>query len=91
MQVGKDGQFQTALLEPGIYTLAVEVYVQCDPVKKPAPVGDGDDDPYWGDIAYPCPAQLTCVGSAIVTVTADAAPPPVKIELHPWVDPAKAP
>ena len=68
----------------------MEVYVEGDPV-KPAPVGDDEADPDWGDIAYACPAQLTCVGSAKVTVTADAAPTPVKIELHPWVDPAKAP
>ena len=31
------------------------------------------------------------MGAAKVTVTTNAAPPPVKFELRPWVDPAKAP
>ena len=88
VDLGKDGHFQTALLEPGNYTLAVEVYVKGEP-PEPEPVPD-DEPVYGGFFPFAMP-RLAYVANTKVTVTTNALPPPVKIELHPWVDPAKAP
>lgn len=84
----KNGLFQTALLKPGDYTLIAEVYVWGKP---PEPKLIRDDEPQFGDMGWFSPQRLAYVGSAKVTVTAGAVPPPVKIELHPWVEPAKSP
>jgi hypothetical protein len=70
--------FQTALLEPGTYTLVAEVYVW----DKFKPHEYADYEPQYGGILWSNPQQLAYVGSAIVTITANAMPP-VKIELHP--------
>ena len=79
--------FQTALLEPGSYTLIAEVYVWGKPPEpKPIP----DDEPQFGGWSWFNPQQLAYVGSTNITVTSKAAPP-VQIELHPWVEPAKSP
>ena len=79
--------FQTALLEPGSYTLIAEVYVWGKPPEpKPIP----DDEPQFGGWFWFHPQQLAYVGSTNITVTSKAAPP-VQIELHPWVEPAKMP
>jgi hypothetical protein len=68
---GKDGLFQTALLEPGAYTVVAIAF------KEPSsPISRGDPD---------------YIGVAQVTVTTNTAPPPVKIELRPRVDPPQAP
>jgi protocatechuate 3,4-dioxygenase beta subunit len=79
--------FQTALLEPGKYTLITEVYAWGKPPKREL---IPDDQPQYGDMGWFNPQQLAYVGSTNITVTAKAAPP-VKIELHPWVEPSKQP
>ncbi|MCX6923178.1 MAG: carboxypeptidase-like regulatory domain-containing protein, partial [Verrucomicrobia bacterium] len=81
VRLGKDGLFQTALLQPGTYTLVAEVYVLGE-LPQPYPVGD--DEPQYGGMLRMRPSSLAYVGSAGVTVTAAAAPAPVKIELLPW-------
>ena len=86
VRLDKDGLFQTALLEPGSYTLVAEVYVQ-DQFK---PHEYADDEPQYGGILWVPPRKLAYVGTAKVTVTANVAPM-VKIELHPWLEPAKSP
>ena len=63
---GKDGQFQTASLEPGTYTVAVEVYRPETP-----------EESHRTGIRLPA-----YIGSANVIVTTNAAPPPVTIDLH---------
>jgi hypothetical protein len=79
--------FQTALLVPGSYTLIAEVYAWGKPPEpKPIP----DDEPQFGDMFRFNPQQLAFVGSAKITVTTNAAPL-VKMELHPWVEPARSP
>ena len=49
-----------------------------------------DDEPQYGGILWVPPRKLAYVGTAKVTVTANVAPM-VKIELHPWLEPAKSP
>ena len=84
-----NGLFQTALLQPGDYTLIAEVYASGKP-PKPEPVPD--DEPQYGGFGgfFVNPQQLAYVGSKKITVAAQAAPP-VNIELHPWVEPVKSP
>ena len=77
--IGKDGHFQTALLEPGTYTLVAEVYVWGQ-LPEPYPVGD--DEPRYGGVLRMRPSSLAYVGSAKVTVSTNAASP-VRIELVP--------
>ena len=72
---GKDGLFQTALLEPGAYTVLAEVY---EPEVNTGVIRSGLRLPDY-------------VGTAKVTITTNAAPPPVKIELHPTDTAPKAP
>jgi hypothetical protein len=76
-----NGLFQTALLEPGNYTLIAEVYAWGKPPKRES---IPDDEPQYGGMRFN-PQQLTYVGSTNITVTTGAAPP-VKMELHPWID-----
>jgi hypothetical protein len=90
-----NGHFQTALLEPGTYTLVAEVYVQADAPddqenKKEVP---GDEPVFGGfmDFAFFRLPRLALVGSATVTVTTNAPPPPVRISLRPLTDAGKEP
>ena len=76
LKFGKDGHFQTVQLEPGTYTFVAHSYA-------PLILGHLDTNNPNHLPAY--------VGIAKVTVTADAPPPPVKIDLLPWFDPAKSP
>ena len=78
--------FQTALLEPGSYTLIAEVYVR----NEFKPHEYADDEPQYGGILWGNPLKLGYVGSTNITVTNKAALP-VTVELHPWVEPAKLP
>lgn len=84
-----NGLFQTALLEPGKYTLIAEVYAWGKP-PKPEPVPD--DEPQYGDFGGYSMNQpsLVYIGSTNIIITAKAAPP-VHIELHPWVEPPTSP
>jgi hypothetical protein len=68
----KDGRFQTARLSPGTYTL-VAVAIQPPQPRKP------EEEAEWGTR----PPSPKCVGTAQVTVSADAAPARVSIELRP--------
>jgi hypothetical protein len=77
VRLEKDGHFQTALLEPGTYTLVAEVYVWDEAKREPF----SDDEPQYGGMSFMRPQQLAYVGSAKVTVTPNGAPPSVKIEL----------
>ncbi len=74
---GKDGEFQTALLEPGTYSITAEAY------KPETPEFAGSEGQhvrvFRSGIRLP-----DYVGSVNVTVTANRAPEPVKIELRPW-------
>jgi hypothetical protein len=67
---GQDGRFQTARLSPGNYTLVAEAY-------RPIPP---EDIPTADEGRERMPMT---VGKAQVTVSADAAPAPVRIELRP--------
>jgi hypothetical protein len=79
---GVDGKFQTALLEPGEYNFVVEVD---EPEVYPTEVINGVMTTVIRS-GWPLPAL---VGTAKVTVAADVAPAPVKIDLHPSAHPAK--
>jgi hypothetical protein len=79
----KAGNFKTALLEPGNYTFIVEVY-EPEPEETEI-IGGQKVRVFRSGIRLP-----SRVGTAKVTVTAGTAPPPVKIELRPWVGPAKS-
>jgi len=95
VSLGRDGLFQTALLEPGTYTLVAEVYVQG------AATDDEEDDKDvpgdqpifggFGGFGFFRPQRLALVGSAKVTVTTNALPPPVRFGLRPLVDAEVAP
>ena len=50
-----------------------------------------DNEPQCGGMMRSRRQRLALVASAKVTVTTNALSPPVKLELHPWVDPAKSP
>ena len=65
----KDGRYQTARLSPGTYTLVAEAY-------RPIPPEEENGMRMRTRMAMP-------VGTAQVTVSADAAPEPVSIELSP--------
>jgi beta-lactamase regulating signal transducer with metallopeptidase domain/Leucine-rich repeat (LRR) protein len=80
VKIGTDGRFETALLEPGDYSLIVEAFV---PVKPRERKSVPDNEPDWGDGMWWTPPQLAYVGSAKVTVSAIASPTPVTIELRP--------
>lgn len=82
MFLNTNGVFQTALLEPGNYTLMAEVYGWD---KAPQSERVPDDEPQYGDRWIP--QRLTYVGSVDVTVTTKTEPA-VKIDLHPSVEPA---
>jgi hypothetical protein len=89
-----NGHFQTALLAPGTYTLVAEVYLPGDmpddedtkevPGDQPIFGGDGG----WGFFRL---QRLALVGSATVTVTTNAPPPPVRFSLGPVKDAKTAP
>ena len=64
---GQDGQFQTALLAPGAYTIVAEASRAETPEER-------------GRTGLRRPSHI---GMAQVTVSADAAPTPVRIELRP--------
>jgi beta-lactamase regulating signal transducer with metallopeptidase domain len=68
---GKDGLFQTALLEPGTYTVVAEAY---EPEVHSGTIHTG----IRTGILLP-----DYVGMAKVTITTNAAPPSVKVELLP--------
>lgn len=87
VMLGTNGVFQTALLEPGDYTLIAEVYVWGKP---PKPDAIPDDEPQYGGMFRFNPQQLAYVGSARVRVTTNGAPP-VEVEVRPWVEPTHAP
>ena len=82
-----NGVFQTALLEPGNYTLIAEVYDR----EEFKPHEFADDEPQYGGILWMNSPKLAYVGSTNITVSTNAAPPPVNIELHPWAEPSKSP
>jgi RNA polymerase sigma factor (sigma-70 family) len=65
----KDGRFQTARLSPGTYTLVAEAY-------RPIAPEEENEMRMRTRMAMP-------IGTAQVTVSADAAPGPVNIELRP--------
>jgi len=50
-----------------------------------------DDEQQYGGMMRSRRQRLALVASAKVTVTTNAPSPPVKLELHPWFDPAKSP
>jgi hypothetical protein len=81
-----NGLFQTALLEPGNYTLIAEVYAWNKP-PKPNPIPD--DEPQYFETRFN-PLQLAYVGCTNITVTTGAATS-VNIRLHPWVEFSKSP
>jgi hypothetical protein len=84
VSLGRDGHFQTALLEPGTYALVAEVYLWGE---TPDRETFADDEPQYGDMMFMRPQRLALVASAKVTVTTnEAAPPPVRLVLHPLVD-----
>ena len=88
VSLGRNGQFQTALLEPGTYTLVAEVYLWGQlPDREAVP----DDEPVYGGMMVFRPQRLAFVASAKVTVATEAAPPPVRIALRPLVDAEVAP
>jgi RNA polymerase sigma factor (sigma-70 family) len=64
---GRDGQFQTARLAPGAYTIVAEAYRAETPEER-------------GRTGWRLPSHI---GTAQVTVSATAAPAPVRIELRP--------
>jgi hypothetical protein len=72
---GPDGRFQTARLSPGTYTLVAEAYTP----RPPEDIGTAQVRTISGGrIRLPMP-----VGTAQVTVSADAAPAAVSIALRP--------
>jgi len=87
VKVDQDGHFQTALLEPGNYTLVVEGYVKGERTK---PKALADDEPRLTGFAGPLPLRLAYAANAKVTVTTNAPPPPVKIQMEQWEPPTKA-
>jgi hypothetical protein len=87
VKVDQDGHFQTALLEPGDYTLVVEGYVKGE---RPKPRALADDEPQLTGFAGPLPLRLAYAANAKVTVTTNAPPPPVKIQMEQWEPPSKA-
>ena len=88
VSLGSDGRFQTALLEPGTYTLVAEVYLWGDLSRDEM---FADDEPQYGGMMFMRPQRLALVASAKVTVTANAPPPPVRMALRPLVDAEAAP
>jgi hypothetical protein len=64
---GEDGRFETARLQPGNYTVLVEVF---EPEPRSSVVRTGIRLPNY-------------TGIAKLTITADTAPPLVKIPIHP--------
>jgi hypothetical protein len=85
VKLEKNGHFQTALLEPGSYTLVAEAYEWGELPER----SFADDEPQYGGVMRFRPQRLALVASANVTVTTNAPPRPMKIELHPWVIPVK--
>jgi hypothetical protein len=83
VSLGRDGLFQTALLEPGTYTLVAEVYLWGEIPNRET---FADDEPQYGGMMFMRPQRLALVASAKVTVTTNAAPPPVRMALRPLVD-----
>ena len=87
-----NGHFQTAVLEPGTYTLVAEVYLEDDASDdeddKDVP---GDQPILGGGFVFFRPQKLTLIGSATVTVPTNAPPPPVRIGLRPLKDAGAAP
>jgi hypothetical protein len=72
MTCARDGGFHTARLLPGTYMVTVEAYA------PPAPL-----PPHSRNVETTAIRVPSHLGSAKVTVTADSAPAPVKIELRP--------
>ncbi|MGD1084188.1 MAG: carboxypeptidase-like regulatory domain-containing protein [Verrucomicrobiota bacterium] len=89
VSLGRDGDFETALLEPGTYTLVAEVYLWGEVSNRET---IADDEPQYGGMMYMRPERLALVATAKVTVTPNnAAPPPVRMVLRPLVDAEAAP
>jgi len=82
VRVETNDSFQTALLEPGTYTLAAAAYVN-DPPPNQEPAADDVPQWGWGGMLW-FNHRLAYWGTAQVTVTPNTAPPPVEIELRPW-------
>ncbi|EEF60465.1 carboxypeptidase-like regulatory domain-containing protein [Pedosphaera parvula] len=87
VELGEDGHFQTALLEPGTYTLVAEVFNLGEPPPR-KPVAD-DEPEFWGFEGLSRSLRLAFVGSTKVTVTRQSPPSVVKFRLRPWVEPQK--
>jgi hypothetical protein len=83
-----DGRFETAMLEPGTYTLVAEVFKQGDDQPMWSNQMDckpiADDEPQLRGDWFFIPPRLALVGAVKVTITAKNRVPPVKLELYSW-------